>query len=98
MRWYRATYNQTSGKYTKAAPINVITERLGQMIGPGKQGASLTYNGMFTSTESVRDGAYVIGEDGQMQQVFTVENIGGRMTKINKYRIVSQGFIKGANG
>lgn len=98
MRWYRATYNQTAGRYTKAAPIKVVTERITKAIGPGKQGASVSYNGMITSLEGIRDGAYVIGEEGQTQQVFMTEKIGGQMTGINKYRITDNGFIKGANG
>jgi hypothetical protein len=97
MRWYRATYNATSGKYTKAAPIKVITERLGAIVSTNKQGAAIAFQGKFTSTEAIRPGAYVIGEDGQVMQGYKVDRRGG-MTGIYTYLLTEQGLIIGANG
>ena len=97
MRWYRATYNPITTRYTKAAPIKVITERMGTSVSANKQGAAVAFQGKFTSTEAIRKGSFVIGEEGQVQSVFMVEPKGG-MTGIYTYMLTENGFIKGANG
>lgn len=97
MRFFRATYNPTTTRYTKAAPIKVITQRLGSSVSMNKQGNAVAYQGKFTSTEAIRKGSFVIAEDGQVQSVFMVEPKGG-MTGIYTYMLTENGFLKGANG
>lgn len=95
MRFYRA--NILNSKYVKAAPVQSITYKIASIITRNKSGDAVAYQGKFTSTESIKSGALVIGEENGLMQPYKVERQGG-MSGIYTYMLSEEGFIKGANG
>lgn len=95
MKFYRA--NIVNTKYIKAAPLQAISFKMGSIITRNKAGDAVAYQGKFTSTESIKSGSIVIGENMGLMQPYKVERHGG-MSGIYTYMLTEEGFIKGANG
>jgi len=96
VKFYRA--NLVNKQYVKAAPVKVITWSLSSIITKNKQGDAVAYQGKFTSSEAIRSGAFVIGDDGNgVMKPYRVEARPG-MAGIFIYLLKEEGMIRGAHG